>query len=143
MNFATKPNSFQDKKGLLSTLWIFLAANYIYCDHLGLMEPGAINDLLAGRMGSIQVTPPFLLTAALIVEIPILMIILSRVLMHRVNRWVNICAGAIMVLIQVGTMGFGTPPSPVYILYSVIEVICNLIIIGLAWKWRNPEDNQK
>jgi hypothetical protein len=139
MNTVTKTNMLGDKKSLLSTLWIFLAANYIYCDHLSYMEPGVVNGLMTGHIGSIQVTQGFLLSAALIIEIPIMMIVLSKVLKYRVNRWVNIIAGILMVVIQVGSMGFGTSPSLVYVCYSTIEVVVNLLIVWLALKWRNPE----
>ena len=139
MNTVIRTNMLQDKKSLLSTLWIFLAANYIYCDHLSLLEPGAVNGLMAGQIGSIQITQGFLLSAALIIEIPILMIVLARVLKYRVNRWVNIIAGVLLVLIQVGSMGFGTPPTLVYLSYSALEVVVNLLIVWLAWKWRNPD----
>jgi hypothetical protein len=143
MNTVIRTNMLQDKKSLLSTLWIFLAANYIYCDHLSLLEPGAVNGLMAGQIGSIQITQGFLLSAALIIEIPILMIVLSRVLKYRVNRWVNIIAGVLLVLIQVGSMGFGTPPTLVYLTYSILEVVVNLLIVWLALKWRNPESQPK
>lgn len=139
MNTVIRTNLLEDKRSLLSALWIFLAANYIYCDHLSLLEPGAVNGLMAGQIGSIQITQGFLLSAALIIEIPILMIVLARVLKYRVNRWVNIIAGVLLVVIQVGSMGFGTPPTLVYLFYSVLEVVVNLLIVWLALKWRNPE----
>ena len=72
-------------------------------------------------------------------EIPIAMIILSRVLPFRANRWANIIAGAIMALVQVGTMSMGTPPTLHYLFYSAIEIACNLFIVWYAWTWRNSE----
>jgi len=71
-------------------------------------------------------------------QIPFMMIVLSRVLKYGANRWTNIIAGAIMIAIQAGTMGMGTAPSLVYLFYSAIEITCNLVIIWLAWMWRNP-----
>ena len=143
MNTVIRTNMLEDKKSLLSTLWIFLAANYIYCDHLSLLEPGALNGIMTGQIGSIQITQGFLLSAALIIEIPILMIVLARVLKYRVNRWVNIIAGVLMVVIQVGSMGFGTPPTLVYLSYSILEVMGNLLIVWFALKWRNPESQSE
>jgi hypothetical protein len=140
MSTERNTNEKIDRKSLFSTLWIFLAVNYIYCDHLSLMEPGVLSGLLQGQIGSVQVNQFFLLAAALIVGIPFIMIVLSRVLNHRLNRWVNIIAGLIMVVIQIGTLNMGTGPSLVYLFYSTIEVITNLVIIFLAWKWRNPEE---
>jgi hypothetical protein len=73
-------------------------------------------------------------------EIPFAMIILTRVLKYRASRWANIIAGAIMAVIQVGTMGMGTAPTLYYLFYSAIEIACTLFIIWYAWKWTNPED---
>ena len=139
MNTNQKPAGMQDRKAILSTLWIFLSVNYIYCDHLENMQPGAIKELLTGQIGTIQVTPEFLLVAAVMMQIPFMMIVLSRVLKYGANRWTNIIAGAIMIAIQVGTMGMGTASSLVYLFYSAIEITCNFVIIWMAWMWRNPE----
>ena len=138
MNAIPKVAGTPDLKGVLSTLWIYLAVNYIYCDHLSLMEPEVLQGLAAGRLGSVQVTQEFLLAAAVMLQIPFLMIVLSRVLKYGANRWANLIAGALMIAIQVGTMGMGTAPSLTYWFYSAIEITCNVVIIGLAWRWRNP-----
>ena len=134
-----KTVELQDRKVILSTLWIFLTANYIYCDVLSHMEPAVLKELLTGTLGSIQVTQSFLLAAAIFMEIPFAMIILSRVLKYRANRWVNIIAGVFMAASQVGTMNMGTPPTIHYLFYSAIEIACNLFIVWYAWKWTNPE----
>src|SRR6185369_557998 len=111
MNTNTKIFEMQDRKAILSTLWIFLTANYIYCDVLAHMESTTLRELITGTIGSIQVTQGFLLTAAIMMEIPFAMILLARVLKHRASRWANIIAGALMAVIQVGTMGMGTAPT--------------------------------
>ena len=135
----TKTFEMQDRKAILSTLWIFLTANYIYCDVLAHMESTTLRELITGTIGSIQVTQGFLLTAAIMMEIPFAMIILARVLKYRASRWANIIAGAIMAVIQVGTMGMGTAPTLYYLFYSAIEIACTLFIVWYAWKWTNPE----
>ena len=139
MNAIKKVTEIRDMKGVLSTLWIYLAVNYIYCDHLGLMEPEVFQDLATGHIGSTQVNQEFLLAAALIMQIPFMMIVLSKVLKYGANRWTNIIAGVIMIAIQLGSMGMGTASSLVYLFYSAIEIACSFVIIWMAWKWRNPE----
>lgn len=137
MNTYKETFATQNRKAILSTLWVFLAVNYIFCDVLTHMEPAVIKELITGTLGSIQVTQGFLLTAAIMMEIPFAMIILARVLRYRANRWANIIAGAIMAAIQVGTMGMGTPPTVHYLFYSAIEIACALFIVWYAWTWRN------
>jgi len=138
MNTNLKTVELQDRKAILSTLWIFLAANYIYCDVLAHMEPATIKELITGTIGSIQVTQGFLLSAAVMMEIPFAMILLAQVLKYRARRWANIIAGAIMAVIQVATMGMGTAPTLYYLFYSAIEIACALFIVWLAWTWRTP-----
>ena len=139
MNATSRIFERQDRKTILSTLWVFLAANYIYCDVLSHMQPAALQELITGRIGSIQVTQGFLLSAAIMMEIPFAMIVLSRVLKYRANRWANIIAGTTMAAIQIGTMNMGTPPTLHYLFYSAIEVVCSLFVVWYAWKWTNLE----
>ena len=129
-----------DTKILLSTLWIFLAVNYIYRDVLSNMEAGTLQGYLAGNVGEITITQGFLLAGAIMMEIPFAMIVLSLVLKGAANRWANIIAGILMVVIEVGTMGIGTSPTMHYLFYSAIVIPCNLFIVGFAWMWRNVED---
>ena len=141
MNAALKTTIANDRKVVLSTLWIYLSVNYIYCDHLGIMETEMLKGLLAGYVGTIHITQEFLMAAALLMQIPFMMIVLSRILNYKVNRLVNIIAAIIMIIVQLGTMGIGTSPSWVYIFYSVIEIVCNLFIVWIAWRWTYREDN--
>ena len=140
MNTSATPTKKIDAKVLLSTLWIFLAVNYIYRDILSNMEAGTLQGYLAGNIGEITITQGFLLAGAIMMEIPFAMIVLSRILKGAANRWANIIAGILMVVIEVGTMGIGTSPTMHYLFYSAIVIPCNLFIVGFAWMWRNVED---
>ncbi|BCY17602.1 hypothetical protein hrd7_14510 [Leptolinea sp. HRD-7] len=127
------------KKALFSTLWIFLMFNYLYCDFLSNMESTVLKGLLDGQIAGMAVTPAFMLNAALLMEIPTAMVLLSRVLPFRVNRWANIVAGLIMTLVQVGSLFVGSGPTPHYIFYSVIEASTAAFIVWFAWNWRAAE----
>ena len=72
-------------------------------------------------------------------EIPIAMVILSRILKYRANRWTNIIAGTIMAAVQILTLFIGIP-TIYYVFFSVIEIACVLFIVWTAWKWKNPEN---
>ena len=76
----------------LSTLWVFIMFNMVFADILSFMYPGFLSEVMAGHAGGVQITPAFLLVAAVLTEVPIAMIVLSRVLNHRANRWANIAA---------------------------------------------------
>ncbi len=125
---------------LLALLWVFYIVNFMYCDTLLKLEPGVLEGIMSGFTGggTVKITPGFLLGTAIMFEIPFLMIVLSGVLKHRVNRWVNIIAATLFVVVQIGSLFLGVP-SPMYIFYSTIEIAALLLIVWNAWKWRNPE----
>ena len=109
-----------DRKVLLSTIWIFAALNYLYCDVVSLMNSELLRQYLTGTVDGMEFTQGFLLGAAILVEIPIAMVLLSRVLKYRVNRWANIIAAVIMTLVQTASLFAGTP-AMYYVFFSVLE----------------------
>jgi len=122
-----------DKKVLLSTLWIVVMINMLKADILSLYIPGT-TDEVAKTAGETPI-PQLMLAGAIMMEISIVMIILSRVLKYRVNRWVNIITSIITIAFVVG----GGSSYPHYIFIATVEVVCLLLIIWNAWKWTNPE----
>jgi hypothetical protein len=130
----------RDRKVKLQALWIFVMLNYLYCDLISNMDAGALKELLEGHVGAIQVNQEFMLGAAILMEIPIAMVLLSRVLKYRANRWANIIAGAIMTAVQISSLFVGTALTLHYVFYSILEISCTAFIVWYAWKWRNPEN---
>ena len=117
-------------KVLLSTLWLFAMLTYTYGDVVTLMDPV--------KHGSIELTEGFLLFGSILMMIPISMVLLSRVLNYRANRWANIIAGAFMTAFLTVTL-FVAVPTTYYAFFSAIEIASTLFIVGYAWKWRSPE----
>jgi len=120
----------------LSTLWIFAVANYLYCDVLSLMDPKFLRDLLQGGPPGLPMTESFLFYAGLLMEIPLCMIVVSRLLEHRSNRCLNLLAGTIMTLVQIGSFWMGTGPTAHYWFFSAVEIATTAYIVCTAWKWR-------
>ncbi len=134
----TNPNNIGiDLKARLSTLWLFATLNYLYCDVVTVMDPQKLKQFLAGTVGGMEITQGFLLGAGILVEIPIAMILLSRILKYRPNRWTNIAAGIIMTVVQILTL-FSASPSIYYIFFSIIEIASTSLIVWYAWKWTHP-----
>jgi len=128
-----------DKKVILSTIWIFVVFNYLYCDVISLMDAGLLRQYLAGKVGTMEMTQGFLLGAGILMEISIAMVLLSRVLKYRANRWANIIAGAITTVVQVLSLFAGSAPTAYYTFFSIIEIASTALIVWFAWKWANPE----
>jgi hypothetical protein len=134
-----KKTARMDRKVILSTLWIFAMFNYLYADVTSLMEPGTLEKLMTGSVDGLQITQGLLLVGAVLMETAIAMVLLSRVLKYRANRWANIIVGAIHTAAVLLTMFVGGVPAPYYIFFITIEVACTLFIVWYAWTWPNPE----
>ncbi|PKM94616.1 MAG: hypothetical protein CVU84_08850 [Firmicutes bacterium HGW-Firmicutes-1] len=121
---------------LLSKLWIFLSLNYILCDLLSNMEMSVIRGLVEGNIAGIPMTEGFLLLAGISLEIPILMVVLSIILPYKANRRMNIGAGILMIIYQLGSFFVGSDVILHYMFFSAVEILGNASIIVLALKWK-------
>lgn len=119
---------------LLSTLWLFVLLNFIYCDVLGLHDPHTLTAVLSGRVGDLEMTPTFLLGASLLMEIPIAMVLVARIARRAVTRVASIVAAAFMVLVQSASLFVGVP-SLSYAFFSVIEIATLVVIAVVAARW--------
>jgi hypothetical protein len=127
-----------DTKERLSLLWIFALLNYLYADVVALFA-------IVGSRNADDVphlTQWALLGSAVLMEIPIAMILASRLLPFRANRLANIIAGGIVTLVN-GFLtfvpplaGWGRPPAfPEYVFFATIETVATSVIIWQAWTW--------
>lgn len=136
-----KTTGMEDIKVRLSILWVFVMFNYLYCDVVALMDPQLLKQFVTGDVGGMQINQGFLWGAAILMEIPISMVLLSRVLKYGANRWANMIAGAIMTAVQFSSLFFGSSPTPYYIFFSIVEITCTAFIVWYAWKWASSESN--
>ena len=124
----------EDTKTKLSILWIFVMFNMVFADIVGFMNPGTLEEIIANE-GTPVITQELLLAFAVLLEIPIAMVLLSRVLKHGLNRWANIIAGLVTILFVVG----GGNSSLSYMFFATIEVVAMAFIVWYAWNWRTEE----
>jgi hypothetical protein len=140
MKTTNKTTERKDRKVLLSTLWIFALFNYAYADILTLyfnpaLQKEATKQLLSGYVGSIHITQGFVLVGAILMETAIAMVLLSRVLPYRANRWANIIVG----ILQTASVAWSLSPNLYYVFFATIEMACTLFIVWYAWTWHRPE----
>jgi hypothetical protein len=124
-------------EALLSTLWIFVLFNIAFRDIHEILRPGFLEEVMTGTVNGVQMTEGFLLLGGMMLEVPIAMVLLSRVLPYRANRWANIIAGPIAIALIV----VGAPSDLDDMFFASIEVVTLLFIVWYAWKWPNPELN--
>ena len=121
-----------ETKSKLSIMWIVVMLNMIFADIFSIMVELVNKDTLH-IPGDVKV---IMAIAAIVTNIPILMIYFARVLPYKPNRWANIIAGILTIIYIVG----GGDMAPHYIIIAAIEVICLLSIMVSSLKWKNPEN---
>jgi len=124
-----------DTKVLLSTLWIMVMINMLKEGILSLYIPGSAEELARTSASTGASIPQLMLIGAIMGQLGIAMIILSRVLKYGINRWVNIVVGIVTIAYIWG----GAASYPHYIFIATVETLCLLLIVWFAWTWRNVE----
>ena len=132
---TNKITTGMDTKTILSTLWIFVLFNITFLDIHGILKPGFLEEVMTGFVGGVQMTQGLLLLGAIMMEIPIAMVLLSRVLNYRINRWANIIAGVTTIAGVIGNSS--TDLDTIFVGTTV--VVAMLLIIWYAWKWPKQE----
>ena len=80
-------------------------------------------------------TPTFLFLGAILMEIPIAMVFLSKILKYKSNRILNISAGIIKTLAVTGSLFVGAP-ALYYSFFAIVEITTTLYIVWYAWTWK-------
>lgn len=90
-----------------------------------------LEEIMTGVVNGVEITDELMLIGGFLAEIPILMVLLSRILSNKVNKWANIIAG----LITLAVFATAIPASDMDdIFHMIIEVAAILWIIKIAWK---------
>ena len=122
-----------DMRTKLSLLWIIIMINMIYND-IFLIIVELVNGNTLDIPGDVVIV---MAIAAILTNIPIFMILLSRILNYKANRILNITAGFFTIIYVIG----GGDPAPHYIIIAAIETILAGIIIVSAWRWKDDEND--
>ena len=119
----------------ISTLWIVVMFTMVYADILSFITPGELQKMWDGTAG-VNLTPGLLLVFAILLEIPVVMIYLSRVLKPTANRWANTVAVAVTIVYVIGGGSFNLPH---YIFFAAVEIGCMVYIVWSVWARRSAE----
>jgi len=116
---------------LLSTLWIFILLNILFRDLHQLGSAGFLEELMKGTVNGIKLTDELALVGGILAEIPILMILLSRILNDKANKWANLIAG----IITLGVFATSLPYADIDdVFHFVFETVAILWIFQISWK---------
>lgn len=115
-----------ERRSLLSTLWIFILFNMIFRD----LHQFASEDFIEEIMSS-EFPEELVLVFGLVIEIPIMMVLLTRILNDKVNKWLNILASLITLAGLMSTLGTADMDD---IFFTIVESCALAAIIVVAWK---------
>jgi len=113
-------------KVLLSTLWIVILFNMIVRDLHEFLREGYIAQMI-----TLQIPETTMLMYAVIAQIPILMILLSRILKEKSNKWYNTVAAIITSLGFLSTLPTADMDD---VFFVIIQNILLLIVLRVAWR---------
>ena len=99
-----------------------------------MMIPGVLTAMSAGQVG-VQVTQGLLLVFAILLEIPIAMIFVSRILKPVANRWANTVAAVVTAAFVIG----GGTAYLHAVFFAAVEVACLALIVWSVWARRGSE----
>ncbi|NAS26368.1 hypothetical protein GT755_32425 [Herbidospora sp. NEAU-GS84] len=119
-----------DLRARLSTLWIVVLFTMLYADVLSFLDAEFLRGLMAGHAGGVPVTSALLVGSAVMVEIPIVMVMSSRVLKPAVMRRVTLVAAPLTAAFVIG----GGSVKPHYLVLAAVELVCLAVIVRLAWR---------
>lgn len=134
-------NKFKDSKIetkiVIAVLWIAMMILYIYNDIFHLFKPDAIQNMMDGQMGPFAVTQLGLLSATVLMAIPVIMSIGTLVCSAKVSRVANIIFGSLYTIVNIvnlqGEWAF-------YIFSGVIQIAITLYIVWISVKWPKTTD---
>lgn len=113
----------------LSAIWVATMLIYLLGDVLRI----SAGDFTPGEMEGAPAGGNMFLIAAVMMLIPILMVLLSLLLPHQPNRWVNIVVAVIFFLFNAISLP-GYPGLYDRFLLAV-SLVMNLMVVWFAWKW--------
>ena len=122
-----------DKRAKISSLWVFVFLNMIFRDLHEFGRAGFLEEMMTGVVNGVQITDGLMLIGGIMIAIPLLMIPLIQFLNFKANRLTNLSIGVLQI---VSTIGNNMAPDLDDVFFAVIELVALLLIIRLAWNWK-------
>ena len=103
----------------------------VFRDLHQLGNKGFLEEIMTGVVNGVEITDELMLIGGFLAELPILMVLLSRILSNKVNKWANIIASIITMLVLFSGLASADMDD---VFFMIIEAAAFLVIIVTAWK---------
>lgn len=125
----TNDHNHQEK---LFTLWVFILLNILFRDIHEFFRIGVIEEIISGYSNGTELTEELLLVGGLIVEVPLLMLVISRFAHRKLNRWCNLIAAPLALIL----LAFSDHQDLDDLFFAFFQGVGLLGIIGYAFFWK-------
>ena len=100
------------------------------------MEPGVINQIIAGEIQGEPITLDLLLILAILLLVQPLMAFLTLIMKDKMNRWANMIVGLVWTILGLADLPtYAANPKGYEILTWLASIIATLLIIWFAYMW--------
>lgn len=124
----------------IAALWTSFMFLYIYVDYFHLYMPHKIQDIIAGKVFTFDITQRFVVAALVSVSIPAIMIALSLMLPAKIARWTNIIIATLFIPYTLFNLAGEFWAHMV--LAAVVEVLLLCFVIHYAWNWPKAKNER-
>jgi hypothetical protein len=121
----------------LSTLWLVTLLNVLFRDIHEFVRPGFIEEVMARTASGAGLPEVAFLGFAVVLEIPIMMVLMARVLPRQANSWVNLIAAPFMIIFVLSGLFIDRPADLDDVFHAAVEILLLTFIIWLAWRWQS------
>lgn len=121
----------------LALYWVALMFLYIYNDILSIYQPGHVAELVGGSLEGVVFNQSLLISAAVLMALPSLIVILTVTLKSKAAKIINISFGIFHILVLITTQFVGDSKTWIYWrVNELFQATILILIIISAWKWR-------
>ncbi|KYH46345.1 DUF6326 family protein [Branchiibius sp. NY16-3462-2] len=124
----------------LAAAWTSFMFLYAYVDILNFFTPGVVEDILAGKVFTFELSQTFSTIALTLVAIPILMIVVSSTLPAHLSRIANLVVAGLYIPVTAFNVA-GESWRYFYGLGVVLELILLALIVRYAWTWPRTQSD--
>lgn len=136
MTFPATLSSRTAGPQLLSTIWISVLLSMLFRDVHEYLREGFIAELAnSGTVNGGEVSGTTLLVSGIVLQLPLAMVVLARVLPRRTNRLANIMVAAIMAMGVAGTW----PKDADDIIFGIFQLASLAFIAVISYRWSNDD----
>jgi hypothetical protein len=125
----------------IMVLWLISAVIMSASMAIFFLEPGSIEEVMAGRMEGLAISSASLLFMALFWLIPLAMAFITVTLRDSANRWTNVIVGLIFAVFYVfhllGHILQGSLPIEAAV-FCVLTILVPAAIVWYACRWPKP-----